>query len=158
MIEVHVNGTPVRVTVPAHARLLDLLRDHVGLVGTKEACGLGECGACTVLLDGRPALACITLIAQVGDANVETIEGVSTEVADLRANLAHCGGLQCGFCTPGQVVSAVALLRRCPAATAAEIRRAMSGNICRCTGYDGIVEAIERTLAERQAVLEAAPE
>jgi len=153
-VQVRVNGTAVETSLAPHARLLDLLRDHLELTGTKEACGLGECGACTVLIAGRPTLACITLLVQVGDAEVETIEAVSEEAEDLRANLARFGGLQCGFCTPGQVMSAVALLRRCSESTAEEIRHAMAGNICRCTGYDGIVGAIEHTLSQRRAVVE----
>lgn len=130
----------------ADLRLLDYLRDQCGLVGTKEACGRGECGACTVLIDGKAVLSCITLASRV-QGHVETIEGVAGESAELREAFARNGAFQCGFCTPGQIVRATAILRGgCPE-TDHELRKAMNGNVCRCTGYNGIIAAI-REVAE----------
>jgi len=127
--------------LPADLRLLDYLRDQCGLVGTKEACGRGECGACTVLVDGKAILSCITLASRV-QGHVETIEGVAEESAELRESFARHGAFQCGFCTPGQIVRATAVLRGgCPD-TDFELRKAMNGNVCRCTGYNGIIAAI----------------
>ncbi len=127
--------------LPADLRLLDYLRDQCGLVGTKEACGRGECGACTVLVDGKAILSCITLASRV-QGHVETIEGVAEESAELRESFARHGAFQCGFCTPGQIVRATAVLRGgCPD-TDLELRKAMNGNVCRCTGYNGIIAAI----------------
>lgn len=137
-----VNGTVVDGDWPIATALLDVLRGAMGLTGTKEACGVGECGACTVLIDGRPALACITLAARLGDATVETIEGLADEAAPLRRALAEHGGVQCAFCTPGQVVSAVAMNRGGAETSERAIRHVLSGNICRCTGYDGIIAAV----------------
>lgn len=143
-----VNGSPVGHQTLGATRLIDLLRGELSLTGTKEACGLGECGACTVLVDGVPLLACATLVAQVSEATVETIEGVRDESSALRREIAARGGVQCGFCTPGQVMSALALLRRRRALSEAEIRTEMAGNLCRCTGYAGIVAAIRGALGE----------
>jgi aerobic-type carbon monoxide dehydrogenase small subunit (CoxS/CutS family) len=138
------NQTPVdEKTFPPDLRLLDYLRSELGLRGTKESCGRGECGACTVLIDGRPVLSCITLAARVS-GHVETIEGISEESARLRSDFAECGAFQCGFCTPGQVVRATAILRNGIPDSDADLRHEMSGNICRCTGYDGIIEAIRK--------------
>jgi aerobic-type carbon monoxide dehydrogenase small subunit (CoxS/CutS family) len=132
--------------LPADLRLLDYLRDECGLVGTKESCGRGECGACTVLIDGKAVLSCITLASRV-PGHVETIEGVAAESAELRESFARHGAFQCGFCTPGQIVRATAVLRGgCPD-TDVELRKAMNGNVCRCTGYNGIIAAI-REVAE----------
>jgi aerobic-type carbon monoxide dehydrogenase small subunit (CoxS/CutS family) len=141
---VHVNQR----SLPAATRLLDVLRDQLRLTGTKEACGRGECGACTVLVDGRPVLACITLACRV-TGHVETIEGLADEAADLRENFARRSAFQCGFCTPGQIVRGVSLLRRGLPASDGRLREAMSGNICRCTGYQGIVEAMRDTARAR---------
>ena len=132
------------------ARLLDVIRDGLGLTGTKEACGRGECGACTVLIDGRPVLACITLAART-NGHVQTIEGLAEEATDLRENFAATSGFQCGFCTPGQIVRGVALLRDGLPDDDADLRRAISGNICRCTGYQGIVAALRLTAKQRRA-------
>lgn len=142
-----VNGQPVELDVEPTARLLDVLRDHLALTGTKESCGRGECGTCTVLVDGRPRLACLELAVRAG--RVETIEGLAEESRAFRAALAETGGFQCGYCTPGQVVRAVALRRESGGLpTDGALRRAISGNVCRCTGYDAIVAAY-RTVGER---------
>lgn len=140
-----INGRPVEVAAPPGTRLLDLLRDTLRLTGTKEACGRGECGACTVLVDGRPVASCVQLVDTV-DGPVTTIEGLAEAFADLRQAFADHGAFQCGFCTPGQIVRAAALFDEewplAPAEREAFVRHRMSGNICRCTGYGGIVEAI----------------
>jgi aerobic-type carbon monoxide dehydrogenase small subunit (CoxS/CutS family) len=140
-----VNGKAVAAPARAGMRLLDFLRDQLGLTGAKEACGRGECGACTVLVDGRPIVSCIALTETVrGD--VRTIEGLAEDFVALRQAFADHGSFQCGFCTPGQIVRAAALLREAwptdPREHETFIRRRMSGNICRCTGYTGIVDAI----------------
>ena len=144
-----VNGTAHDLSIAPGDTLLDVLRGRVGLTGAKAACGLGECGACTVLVGGRPVMACVTLAARVAEP-VETVEGVAGEAGDLRAALADCGGFQCAFCTPGMVVRGVALLRRGLPRDDAAIRREMAGNLCRCTGYQGIVEALRRAAAARR--------
>jgi carbon-monoxide dehydrogenase small subunit len=150
LICVEVNGRLVERSVEPDLRLLDFLRDHLGLVGTKCGCGIGECGACTVLLDGMPVNSCLTLAAQCDGRAVRTIEGLSTgrilhpvQEAFLDADAVHCG-----FCTPGMVMSTVALLERVPDPTDDEIRTALSGNLCRCTGYHQIFEAV-RLAAKR---------
>lgn len=134
-----VNGTSVEEDIHAGETLLELLRDRLGLTGTKQSCGRGECGACTVLIDGSPRLACIELAVRVDE--VWTVEGLAAESADFRAAMARCGGFQCGFCTPGQVVTATALARSGIPQDEDVLRRAISGNVCRCTGYDGIVDS-----------------
>jgi aerobic-type carbon monoxide dehydrogenase small subunit (CoxS/CutS family) len=132
--------------LPPGTRLIDVLREQVGLTGTKEGCGRGECGACTVLVDGRPVLSCIVLAARVSGA-VETVEGLAEESTPLRAAFARRAAFQCGFCTPGQIVRGTALLRRGLPETEGELRTAISGNICRCTGYEGIVDALRDAAA-----------
>ena len=142
-INITVNGSPVSMEVEPHERLLDLLRERLGLTGTKEACGRGECGACTVLVAGRPILSCLELAARV-DGAVETIEGVVEESRGLREAFVDHGAFQCGFCTPGQIVRGVALLREGVPSDEAALRRELAGNICRCTGYVGIVDALRQ--------------
>jgi aerobic-type carbon monoxide dehydrogenase small subunit (CoxS/CutS family) len=137
-----VNGVSVQSAAFApDERLLDVLRERLRLTGTKEACGRGECGACTVLIGGRPVLSCITLAARV-TGQVETIEGLADESRPLREAFADRGAFQCGYCTPGQIVRGVSLLREGLPATETELRRAVSGNVCRCTGYGAIIEAL----------------
>jgi aerobic-type carbon monoxide dehydrogenase small subunit (CoxS/CutS family) len=147
-----VNGVEVAAAseIDPGERLLDVLRERLGLTGTKESCGRGECGACTVLVGGAPVLSCITLAGRVRGP-VETIEGIGEEASPLAGALADTGGFQCGFCTPGQIVRGVSLLRRGLPATDGELRRAMSGNVCRCTGYTGIIDALRLAEAERGA-------
>lgn len=142
-LELTVNGTVRQLRVEARTSLCDLLRDMLHLTGTHAGCEHGVCGACTVLLDGQPVRACITLAAACDGGAVTTVEGLSGPVVDrLRAAFRTEHALQCGYCTPGMLVSAVDLLERKPAAGEDEIRRAMAGNLCRCTGYVGIVRAI----------------
>lgn len=144
-----VNGEPVELDIEPGARLLDVLRDRLGLTGTKEACGRGECGACTVLVDNRPRLSCLELAIRV--QRVDTIEGLVEESREFRQAMADTGGFQCGYCTPGQVVRAVALLREDAVGDEKSLRRAISGNLCRCTGYDAIVAAYRTAVEERRA-------
>ena len=140
------NGEPVAVSVDPAERLLDTLRYCLGNTGTKEGCGEGECGACTVLLDGEPVNSCIVFAAQCRGREVMTIEGIAREGELDRVQKAfiEAGAVQCGFCTPGMIVSAYALLASNPHPTRAEIEEAISGNLCRCTGYVKIVDAVSR--------------
>ncbi len=148
-IDLDVNGDRYQVEVDGARRLLDVLRDELGLLGSKLACGEGACGACTVLLDGRPVNACLLLAAAVEGHEVVTIEGLSRErsVALQEAFVAE-DALQCGYCTPGQVVTATALLEREPSPDAAAIRAAMVGNLCRCGAYPKIERAILRAAGD----------
>ncbi len=143
-----VNGSVHEVPARPDANLLEVLRDSLGLTGTKGSCGRGECGACTVLVSGEPVLSCIALAACV-DGVVRTVEGLEEESRDLRARLADLGGFQCGYCTSGMVVLGTALLRAGSAGSDQAVRRAISGNLCRCTGYDAIVGAIRDVAATR---------
>ena len=144
-----VNGEAQSVLADTRDTLLDLLRDRLGLTGTKEGCGNGNCGTCTVLMDGAPINACLVLALEVPGRSVTTIEGLSANGAlhPLQQALVEHGGTQCGFCTPGIVLSAKALLDANPRPTEAEIRHAIAGNLCRCTGYGKIVEAIAAVAA-----------
>ncbi len=153
-LRLNVNGKATGVEVAPGSRLLDVLRENLGLVGSKEACGRGECGACTVLIDGRPVASCLVMAETVSGA-VTTIEGLADEFADLRRAFADNGAFQCGFCTSGQLVRAAALIREewpdNPDEREAFVRHRMSGNICRCTGYTGIVDAILLTAQARRS-------
>jgi xanthine dehydrogenase YagT iron-sulfur-binding subunit len=135
-----VNGHEYSIDVPVGTTLAEALRDELTLTGTKIACGEGHCGACTVLVDGVPTLSCITLVHQVGNAEVTTIEGLREH--PMVDSFVRADALQCGFCTPGQIVSAVALVDAKAAPTTDEIRHAMAGNLCRCGAYPKIEEAI----------------
>ena len=139
-----VNGAEHDVAAPDHETLLTTLRDKLFLTGTKLVCGRGECGACTVLLDGASAYSCLTLTAACADRAITTIEGLGREGAlhPVQAAFIEHDALQCGFCTPGQILAAVSLLRENPAPTEGEIVRAMSGNLCRCGAYPKIVRAV----------------
>jgi carbon-monoxide dehydrogenase small subunit/xanthine dehydrogenase YagT iron-sulfur-binding subunit len=149
-----INGHPVDPGPSPDTTLLAVIRDQLGLTGTKEACGRGECGACTVLLDGRPIVSCIAFAA-LTQGDVTTIEGLVEESRDLREAFAEFGGFQCGFCTSGQVVHATAILRDLLAHPVDDpetaVRWRLSGNICRCTGYTGIVEAVLQTYRRRRS-------
>jgi len=146
-----VNGARHTLRVLPMARLLDVLREDLGLTGTKEGCGEGECGACSVLVDGELVNSCLVPVLQVEGASIKTIEGVSAGGAELHAvqqAFIECGGAQCGICTPGMILAAVSLLEKTPQPTDADIRHGLAGNLCRCTGYmkifDAVVRACER--------------
>jgi len=147
-IEFTLNGTRVSVDAPADSTLLTVLRDHLHMTGTKEGCGVGECGACSVLLDGRLVNACLVLAAQAGGRQVVTIEGIRGPDGgpnDLQQAFIDYGAVQCGYCIPGMVLAGEALFTTHPKPTRAEIRQAIAGNLCRCTGYQQIVDAIQAT-------------
>jgi carbon-monoxide dehydrogenase small subunit len=155
LIEFTCNGKPVAVEAPPDISLLTLLRDYMGLTGSKEGCSVGECGACAVIMDGRLVNSCLVLAPQAGGSEVITIEGVHGEGADggindMQENFITYGAVQCGICIPGMVMAGEALLLHSPNPTRAEIRAALAGNLCRCTGYQQIVDAIEATAVGRQ--------
>ncbi len=139
------NGTDVEAEVPPHWTLLRMLRERLGLTGTKEGCGIGECGTCTVLLDGMPVNSCLVLAPKVEGRTVETVEGLGRreKLHPLQKSFTDRGAVQCGYYTPGMLMSSKALLERNPSPTQEEIQDAISGHLCRCTGYRQIIEAIE---------------
>lgn len=145
LIELTVNGEIREVAVKANDTLLEVLREKLNLIGTKEACGMGECGACTVLIDRKPVLACLTLAVDAIGKEIITIEGVSSPkgLDAVQKSFIDRGAVQCGYCTPGMVLTAKDLLSRNPSPSEEQIREAISGNLCRCTGYTKIVEAIQ---------------
>jgi aerobic carbon-monoxide dehydrogenase small subunit len=145
-VDFTVNGSPQRVEVFPMARLLDVIREQLHLTGTKEGCGEGECGACTVLLDGQIVNSCLLPIVQANGAKITTIEGVAgeNELNRVQQAFVEHGGAQCGICTPGMVLAAVDLLSRNPQPTENEIRIGLAGNLCRCTGYIKIFESVVR--------------
>jgi aerobic-type carbon monoxide dehydrogenase small subunit (CoxS/CutS family) len=141
-----VNGQPYTLHVPARRTLLDLLRDELSLTGTKKVCDLGHCGACTVLRDGVPVLACLTLALACDGDEIRTVEGLAGrdgQLSPLQQAFIDCDALQCGFCTPGQLMTATALLQSNPSPTDDEIISGMAGNLCRCGAYKGILEAVK---------------
>ncbi|MBN9459931.1 MAG: (2Fe-2S)-binding protein [Burkholderiales bacterium] len=144
-----VNGESHSIEIEEHRSLLDVLREDLGLTGTKKGCNAGDCGACTVLLDGEPVNSCLVLAVQAENQQVMTIEGVGDgdRLHPLQEAFVKHGAVQCGFCTPGVVMSAVALLQETPRPTKAQILEALSGNLCRCTGYYQIVDAIGAVVA-----------
>ena len=143
-IQLNVNGSQYDVLVEPRKPLLAVLRDQLQLTGTKEGCSTGDCGACTVLLDGEPVTSCLVLAVQADGREVTTIEGVANgSLHPLQESMIDRLGFQCGFCTPGVIMSGVALLNRNPSAKDDEIRHALAGNLCRCTGYTKIVEAVK---------------
>jgi carbon-monoxide dehydrogenase small subunit len=146
VIVVEVNGESHEVTVRPRHTLVEVLREKIGLTGTKDGCEQGVCGACTVLLDGRPALACITLAVECDGKTIRTVEGLARggTLSAIQQAFLDQGAVQCGFCTPGMLMSATALLERNPKPSLAEIKKALEGNLCRCTGYNAIVAAVRQ--------------
>jgi len=145
MVELKVNDELWEIEIDPHRTLLEVLREDLGLMGTKEGCGLGACGACTVLVEGSPVLSCLTLAVEAENKNITTIEGLMKDNEPDPVQLAYVnhGAIQCGFCSPGSIMSAKALLKNNPKPSRDEIKEALSGNLCRCTGYKKIVEAVE---------------
>jgi carbon-monoxide dehydrogenase small subunit len=139
-----VNGVAYPIEIDAGTSLLDAVRESIGLTGAKEGCDDSECGACMMLLDGKPVNSCSYLALQAEGREIATVEGLASggELSPLQAAFLEYGGVQCGFCTPGMLVSATTLLKANPRPTEDEVRIALSGNLCRCTGYDGIVKAV----------------
>ena len=149
-VELKVNGRAVTVDAPPHTLLVQALREHLRLTGTHVGCDTAQCGACTVHLDGKAIKSCNVLLAQVAGREVTTIEGMASAdgtMHPMQAAFKDCHGLQCGFCTPGMVMSAVDLCQRHPGADEAQIREQLDGNICRCTGYHNIVKAVQQGAA-----------
>jgi len=154
VIDFTLNGRPVQIEAPPDITLLTLLRDHLGLIGTKEGCSVGECGACAVLMDGRLVNSCLVLAPQAAGSEVVTIEGIRGPDGgpnDMQENFITYGAVQCGICIPGMVMAGEALLMLNAEPSRAEIRTALAGNLCRCTGYQQIVDAIEATAQQRAA-------
>jgi len=151
VIELHVNGVAHEILVKPQQLLLDVLRDDLGLTGAKEGCGLGSCGACTVLLDGLPVLSCLTLVEAAVGKEITTIEGLAREgeLHPLQESFVQHGAIQCGYCSPGMIMTSKALLDQVPNPTRDEIRLAIAGNLCRCTGYQKIVDAVEVVTSAR---------
>lgn len=148
MIELsfQLNGKPVQLTVPSVMRAVDLMRNELGQTGTKISCGIGRCGACSVLINGKLSVSCLTLAYQLEGASVETVEGLSDQngVHPIQEAFLEEGGFQCGYCTPGMVMAAKCLLESNPKPNEAAIQEAFSGNLCRCTGYGGIIRSVQR--------------
>jgi aerobic-type carbon monoxide dehydrogenase small subunit (CoxS/CutS family) len=155
LIELRVNGETRTVAAPEHRSVLEILREDLGLIGTKHGCELGECGACTVLVDGKPMLSCLLLPGQVLGREIETIEGMASDgkLHPLQKAFAEFGPVQCGYCIPGILLTAKHLLDHKPDPSTREIRAALAGNLCRCTGYQKIVDAVQ--MAARDLRMEA---
>ena len=153
-IKFTLNGRLTQVEVPPYWTLLKLLREKLGLTGTKEGCGIGECGACTVLMDGMPVNACLVLTPKVEGKKIQTIEGLGSRESlhPLQKSFIDHGAIQCGFCTPGILMSSKALLEEKSNPTREEIKEAISGHLCRCTGYHQIIEAIEAAGNKRKVI------
>jgi aerobic-type carbon monoxide dehydrogenase small subunit (CoxS/CutS family) len=145
VLTLYVNGEDHQVLVPVHKTLLEVLREDLGLTGTKHGCELGECGTCTVLIEGEPQLSCLLLPIQIEGRDITTVEGLgsTSELHPLQWAFAELGAAQCGYCTPGMLLAARALLDENPSPDRDHIRAALAGNLCRCTGYSKIVEAVE---------------
>ncbi len=149
-VDLEVNRRKVTIWPKPHERLIDTLRDRLGLTGTKEGCSIGECGACTVILDGKGVCSCLILTGQVNGSRIETVEGLEMDgkLSNLQEAFINNGAIQCGFCTPGMLMSAKALLDRNPHPKRSDIVTAIEGNLCRCTGYEPIIRAIESVASE----------
>ena len=145
LIELSVNGETYELAVEPNTTLAEVLRDQIGLTGTKVSCGTGECGTCTVLMDGRPILSCLALAVDCQKQSILTIEGLSVgeKLTPVQQAFHECGAIQCGFCTPGMVLSTTALLESNPKPSTREIQKALEGHLCRCTGYNKIIEAVQ---------------
>ncbi len=148
VLALQVNGERIQVLVPVHKTLLEVLREDMGLTGTKHGCELGECGTCTVLIEGLPQLSCLVLPIELENRRVTTIEGLTqgSHLHPLQQTFAELGAAQCGYCTPGMLLAATALLESNRRPTRDQIRAALAGNLCRCTGYSKIVEAVARSI------------
>ncbi len=160
LINTRINGEDYEVLVEPRKALLSMLRDQLQMTGTKEGCSTGDCGACTVIMDGKTVTSCLVLAVEADGSEITTIEGIAADVAlhPVQKAMVERGGIQCGFCTPGMIVSAVQLLRETPNPNEHQIRRAIAGNLCRCTGYTKIVEAVQEAAAElRKAPKKRAP-
>jgi aerobic carbon-monoxide dehydrogenase small subunit len=144
LIHLKVNGEPYEVAIHPHRTLAEVLREELDLIGTKEACNQGDCGSCTVIIDGKTVTSCLTLAVEAEGKDIRTIEGEAKKgkLSPVQQSFVDHGAIQCGFCTPGMVMSATALLEQNPNPTEDEVRMGIAGNICRCTGYTKIVEAI----------------
>ena len=149
LIELSINGETCELAVEPNATLSEVIRDQVGLTGTKVACGTGECGTCTVLIDGRPILSCLTLAVDCQEESILTVEGLSEgeKLTPVQQAFQDRGAIQCGFCTPGMVLSTTALLEANPHPSTLEIQKALEGHLCRCTGYNKIFEAVQQASA-----------
>jgi carbon-monoxide dehydrogenase small subunit len=145
LLTLNINGETFEVAVDPATYLVDVIRETVGLTGTKKGCGIGDCGACTVLIDGKPTLSCITLAVACSDKAITTIEGLSkgTDLHPVQQAFIDKGAIQCGYCTPGMILSASALLEENPKPSEPEIKTALAGNLCRCTGYVKIIDAVK---------------
>jgi carbon-monoxide dehydrogenase small subunit len=156
-IQIAVNGEDYDLSVEPHELLIDLLRDRLNLTGTKEGCGTGDCGGCTVLVDGKPLNSCLTLALEVDGKNILTIEGVARggELHPLQEAFIEEGAVQCGFCTPGMILAAKALLDENPSPSEEEIKRGIAGNFCRCTGYKKIIKAVQAASLRMASEVEA---
>ncbi len=152
-IQITLNGKKMELEVPTHRLLLDLLRDEIGLTGTKEGCGTGDCGACTVLLNGKPVNSCLIFSGELDGADLVTIEGlkIGPELHPVQQMFVQDGGVQCGYCTSGMLMMSKALLDENPDPSEEDIRFAISGNLCRCTGYAKIVKAVQDAARELRA-------
>src|SRR5689334_620308 len=159
VIHLNVNGELHDLFVPVHKTLLEVLREELALTGTKHGCELGECGTCAVLVDGRPVLSCLALAAEMEGREIETVEGLQdgNDLHPLQAAFADLGAAQCGYCTPGILMTAKALLADNPEPSGDQIREALAGNLCRCTGYHKIIQAVEWGAAKLRGINEDPP-
>lgn len=153
-IKLKINGTEKNLKIDACKRLIDMLREDLNLAGTKEGCGVGECGACTVILNGKAVNSCLILAVQANNSEVITVEGLSENggLSLLQKNFLKYGAVQCGYCTPGMLMSAYALLLQNPHPSEEEIKTAIEGNLCRCTGYKQIIQAVDATASAMTTV------
>ena len=156
IVSVTINGNPIEFLCEPRQTLLEVLRNTLDMTGTKEGCSNGNCGACTVVVDGRPVVSCLVLAVEIEGAEIHTIEGVTcgAEMDEVQSAFLEGAALQCGICTPGFIVQAEALLAQNPAPTEDDIRFYLAGNLCRCTGYDKIVRAVQAAAKKRQSVAE----